>query len=372
MPLLVVAAHSARLLAELARAEGHEVIALDLFGDADTRAASRRWSSIAAARHSMKIDAPACLAALRAAAEAGAAGWIAGAGFEAHAELLEEGARLLPLIGMPAAALRPVRDPRLFFARLDALGIGFPPVAWSAPGEPSGWLLKDAHGSGGWHIRQAAGAEASASHYWQREAAGLPMSTSFIANGREALVLGHNRLIVRALGARPHVYCGAIGPLALPDAVAAELGRIVQALTAEFALRGLCSLDLLLDGERIAVLEVNARPSASHALYRHRLPLIAAHIAACRDAVLPPGISADGTVHAHRIVYARRAFELHDSGAAWLHGSPDVHDLPSPASRFEAGDPVFSLSASALDHDTLIDHLKQRRDALLTLLETSP
>ena len=61
--------------------------------------------------------------------------------------------------------------------------------------------------------------------------------------------------------------CGVIGPVPVPPAVGAALQRVVREAAAEFELRGLASLDFLLDGERIDVLELNPRPPASIALY---------------------------------------------------------------------------------------------------------
>jgi len=374
MSLLVIAANSARLLAELAHAEGHQVIALDLFGDADTLRACVDWQRIGAA-HSLRIDGERTLAALQRAAREGAVGWIAGSGFEGRPELIERGARVLKPIGTDALQVRRVRDSRFFFGKLDKLGVAYPVTRLQPPEAPRGWLLKDANGTGGWHIRHAeafSGQVIPEGHYFQREAAGVPMSTTFLANGSGAIVLGHNRLIVRAFGGRPHVYCGAIGPVPVSGAVARELGRIVHALAAEFELRGLCSLDFLLDEDRVAVLEVNPRPPASLALYRHRLPLIAAQLRACLGGELPAAQAESHGLQAHRIVYARRPFELGDVAAARLQAEPDAHDQPCAGARFEAGDPVFSLSAAGDDIDALIEQLRRRRDALLTTLETNP
>lgn len=418
-PLLVVAAISARMLAECARAEGYEVIALDCFGDVDTRRASREWRSVGDAAR-MRIDASALLPALRDAAAAGAIGWVPGTGFEGDADLLARGAGCLPLIGTAAEDVRRVRDPRGFFARLDAEGIAYPAVSFRktadtrfdeqaddqvsepvhvAPhvqGDAHSWLRKDARGSGGWHIcrvdRQASEAARSTSPgadlesgegqvYHQQEAPGRSMSATFIGNGTEACVIGHNELIVRRFGLRPHVYCGAVGPVALVPDVAREVGRIVGIVTRAFRLRGLCSLDFLLDGTRVSVLEVNPRPPATMALHAPGRKLIQAHVAACLRDELPSSIaptwhateSADGPgqIRGTRIVFARRALQLSQQAAALFADRDDCHDKPGPGARFETGDPVCTLSAVGDDPAALRALLKQRRDTLLDSLETS-
>ena len=78
MTVLAVAALSARMLAEAARADGFDVIAFDVFGDADTRRACSQWLPIGAP-DGLRIDAALLLSVLGALAQRGdVIGWIAG------------------------------------------------------------------------------------------------------------------------------------------------------------------------------------------------------------------------------------------------------------------------------------------------------
>jgi predicted ATP-grasp superfamily ATP-dependent carboligase len=377
MPVLAVAAVSARMLAEAAAQDGYGVVALDLFGDADTRRASQRWHPIGAAS-SLQIDEACVLDALQQLAQQGGdavIGWIPGSGFEGRPELLEAGARLLPLIGTPADAVRRVRDPAVFFGVLEAHGIAHPPVRADAPADAEGWLLKDARGTGGWHIRHAAAAGnafvANASLYFQRAMPGMPMSATFIANGEQAMLLGINELIVRPFGARPHVYGGCIGPVALTADLAHRVSDAVRVLSAAFGLRGWCSLDFVRDGDSIGVLEVNPRPPASLSLYAQR-GLVDAQLQACLQAELPsPMAFAPRRVSGNEIVYARRALTLAPLGAQHLAGRADVHDLPVAGARFAAGDPICSLSATGDTAEQVRASLGAARKALMHTLETT-
>ena len=81
---LAVAGLSARLMAEAAAADGFEVLALDLFGDADTCAAATRWFGIGEPAQ-MRIDGARLLSALEVLARRGdVLGWVSGSGFEAQ------------------------------------------------------------------------------------------------------------------------------------------------------------------------------------------------------------------------------------------------------------------------------------------------
>jgi predicted ATP-grasp superfamily ATP-dependent carboligase len=390
MTLIAVAGLSARMMAEAAARDGFEVIALDLFGDADTRLAASQWMRLGEPG-SLHIDEARTLSVLRELMRRGdVSGWIAGSGFEGHPELLDKAASVLQLFGTPPEAVARVRDPAVFFGFLSAQGIAHPPVRFALdanglPGDGDRWLIKDARGCGGWHIRRASARrlaaiamQAKAPHaYLQQEVPGIPMSATFIADGHEAIVLGFNELTVRRFGAHPFVYCGAIGPVPMPPKAASRIDAAVQALTAEFALRGLCSLDFMRDGDQVSVLEVNPRPPASMALYedlrfgRDGTGLMSAHLRACVQGELPAAPDDDdaGGVRGTEIVFAQRAGRIDDAAAQCLVAWPGCHDLPCAGAHFGVCDPVCSLSASGNTAAEVREQLNEGREALWHALD---
>lgn len=428
---LAVAALSARMLTEAARDGGYRPIALDVFGDADTRRAAEAWYPIG---HSgeLAIDGEALLGNLRQLRRQGAVGWIAGSGFEAQPALLAAAAQLLPLLGNPPAVVARVRDPRAFFACLTALGIPHPPTRSDCPPSPHGWLRKNAASSGGWEVWPAAlaatdgrapaagsvrldppapvptpvqiaapTAERHDAIYYQRVATGTPMSALFLADGRRCRLLGVNRQIVRRLGDRPYAFHGCIGPLPVTPGVRRALQEALDALTANFGLCGLNGLDFLLDDERIAVLELNPRPPASMTLYRDALPggLLRAHLAASLDGRLPaakaswPVPAAPDTKAAtdpadvtgptappaadcqppdrqgFEVFFTRRAYRVSAAAAAALAARAWCHDLPAEGTPLGSGEPLCTVSASARTTAAVRAQLGRRRRQISTLLE---
>jgi predicted ATP-grasp superfamily ATP-dependent carboligase len=231
------------------------------------------------------------------------------------------------------------------------------------------------------------------------------MSATFIGNGRRALLLGCNQQIVLEFEGGPYRFHGVIGPLAVPAPVRRELARMLDALTEAFALRGLGSLDFLLDGQTIRVLEVNPRPSASLELYPQvgDRPVLRAHLAACAadgngnlpddpwrrgamrddanaevDAIAATvGVSAaEQAVHGTEIVFAPHPVRLTAAAAAQLARLPATHDLPrgaeagAHATHFAPGEPLCSVSASGADAASVLRELARRRDAVLDILQT--
>ena len=383
--MIACAAISARALVEAAAADGMATVALDLFGDVDTCRHAEAWWPIGEPA-ALRIERAPLLAALeRLARQDRVQGWIAGSGFDGAPALLAEAAVRLPLLGTPPAAVQRLRDPRQFFAALDALAVAHPPVRFEAPPcseADDGWLLKDAGSCGGWGVSVWRGAPTGFSpgpgHHWQRRVVGLPMSATFIGNGREAVLLGFNRQLVQEIGALPFAlpfaFAGIVGPVPVAAAVQHTMKQAVAALTAEFGIVGLASLDFLLDGGQVQVLELNARPPASLVLYPqlHGGGPFRAHLRACLEGRLPPPPAATG-VRGQAIVYADRGGQHDAAAAARIAAYPGACDLPRAGTRFEPGEPLCSVAVCGApgntDHDVIAE-LARRSATLRTFLET--
>ena len=347
-------------------------VALDVFGDADTRRAAARWMPIGEAA-SLRIDGERLLHALTTLAHDGSVtGWIAGSGFEAQPDWLEAGARILPLLGTAAAGVRRVRDPQTFFGVLRANGIAHPPVCFAPPSVRGPWLHKNSAGCGGWQVRRGADGQPGRGIHWQVERAGPPMSATFVANGEDAVVLGFNRQQVQAIGERPFVFAGVVGPVAPNEALQRSIGGAVRALAREFGVRGLASLDFVLHGDAAEVIELNPRPPASLALYPRvgGHGALHAHRVACLQGVLPAAPAVADGVRGIAIVFAPHALRLDEAAADRIAHWPGAHDLPHAGAVFMPGDPLCSLSARGIDTAQVQAILAQRCDALLQSLET--
>jgi predicted ATP-grasp superfamily ATP-dependent carboligase len=194
----------------------------------------------------------------------------------------------------------------------------------------------------------------------------LPVSVTFVADGRRAVLLGFNRQRVQARPGAPFAFAGLVGPVQLPARAAASLQQALAALVAEFGLVGLGSLDALLDGDRIALLEINPRPPASHALYEPGA--LAAHLDACRHGRLPAPRAIGRAVRGQAIVYTRRALQVDAAIADWLAAWPETHDQPQPGTRLGAGDPLCSLIAAGDDADAVMARLDAEVEQLLAAL----
>ena len=350
---LVVAGISVRALAESARQGGWDVIALDLFGDADTRRASVHWASIGEPS-ALRID-PALLHAelQRAARHPRVDGWVPASGFEGAPELLAAGGPALPCLAIEPSAMARVRDPAVFFGVLDRHRLAHPRIAFDAPADPAGWLAKRAGGCGGAHIRAAAQvladpASRHADTYFQRWQSGIPMSALFVADGARFRLVALNRLIVRAVWPLPHVYAGAVGPVQ-DDGLEQAVDQALSVLVPEFGLRGLASLDFQVDESGAHWLEVNPRPSATLQLHADAWPagLVRVHVDAVRGHLPSAAPHRGPGVRGHLTVFADRVGLAAGESAHDPDSLRHVHDLPSPGTRFARGEPICTVSAQA-------------------------
>ena len=397
-PFVAVAGLSARMLAQSAARAGLRVAALDVFGDRDTREAAELWFDIGAGQ--LSIDYARLVAALeRTARLPGLIGWIDGSGLEPFVAQLCRTRGLPRFIGNPAEASAAVREPRRFFALLDALGIPHPPVAFTRPAEGAnkgandvaneaqGWLIKHADGCGGTHIEPATAVSDShvpAQGYFQRRSSGRSLSALFIAARCNARVLGFAEQFTCKMGNLPFVHAGSMGPLGpldLPPAVEARVRAAIDALCARTGLTGINSCDFLLDGDAFELLEINTRPSSTMTLYETASPdawpdgLLACHIEACRHGRLPAPASPETPAPAawragQQVLFAPRPFVVSQSFSDACLRDPCCRDVPMPGTWIEAGQPVCTLLVRAASLDAVRHALEEQRALVLQRIET--
>jgi uncharacterized protein len=360
-PILLVAV-SARMLAELAVRAGYDVIALDRFGDLDLQAIcpsvsvlrdlGGRGGMAALVDAAERIDAPAV---------------VYGAGLENRPDLVARLAAHRTLLGTASAALERVRDPGTLGPSLRAAGFAYPETLAphrAASADPRrAWLRKPARGGGGRGVRRWLGGALSPREIVQERVDGLPCSVAAVANGHDAVVLGvSEQLIGRpALGAGGFRWCGNVVPPRLAaaerDALRAEASAICAHVARTFAVRGLFGVDLIWDGRRPWVLEVNPRPTAALEAIEevHGTSVFRAHVEACAGtlpAAVPRGEGAAGK----GIVFARADLRAGDT-RAWLEDG--IRDVPHPGETIARGHPICTVPARAATADHALAALER-------------
>jgi predicted ATP-grasp superfamily ATP-dependent carboligase len=368
--VILLVSLSARMLAELARREGHEVIALDRFGDLDLQ---RLCPSVSILRD---LGGRGGMAALVDAAERiPARSVIYGAGLENRPALVARLAAGRTLLGCAPETLRRVRDPVVLGASLRGAGLAYPRTfsGREAPvpaDRTRRWLRKPLRGGGGRGVRDWRGGRLGAGVIVQQRISGLPCSAAAVADGRSAALLGvSEQLIGRgALGARGYAWCGNVVPPRLPaqerHALAEAARAICAHLAAALGLRGLFGVDVIWDGERAWVVEVNPRPTASLETIdaAHGVRSFTAHLEACAGRLPAIRSSAEPARAAGKaVVFATEDVRVPDTRAWTARG---IRDVPHPGERIAAGHPICTLVATGRAPDAVLSDLEARAAAL--------
>jgi uncharacterized protein len=368
-PILLVSV-SARMLAELAVRAGHDVVALDRFGDLDLQ---RLCPNVSVLRD---LGGQGGMAALvKAAEEIPAPSVIYGAGLENQPGLVARLASGRRLLGCPRKTIERVRDPALLGASLRAAGLAYPSTfgARDAPRRAERsrrWLRKPVRGGGGRGVREWRGGALDRGVVVQEHISGLACSAAAVADGRSAIVLGVSEQLIghRGLGARGYAWCGNLVPPRLGEAqrraLAVAARTICSHLALAFGLRGLFGADLVWDGERAWVVEVNPRPTGSLECVEaaHEMGVFAAHLEGCAGRL--PSIAPAPTPRraaGKAILFATKDVRVGDTRGWPARG---IRDVPHPRERIAAGHPVCTLVSIQESPDAVLADLEARAATL--------
>jgi len=374
---LTILGSSVRAAAASAIAAGYQPYAIDLFADRD----------LAAACPAVKIERypEDFLPALAAAPNSP---WIYTGGLENYPQLVERLAALRPLLGNRGSGLLRIRDPDHLGAAAVAAGCHFPPWIDRPTAEQirslggRGWLIKPRNSSGGKLVRWITSENPPAlfpASYCQQYVAGQSASAVYVAAGGRAALLGATRQLLGSdLGlAWPFLYAGSIGPLALSPAEQERLQALGGELAERFDLCGLFNVDFVRSDQKLWVLEVNPRYSASVEVLESATatPFLGLHVAACEHRALPHATPpAKSHFFGRAIAYAVRSCRVggpfDELVNDWNAAGQCIADLPANGQRFCAGEPVASVLATEPTEQAVEAALKSRVAEVLQALST--
>lgn len=327
---LLIIAGSGRMLAEAAQKIGLKALVIDLYADLDTREYALevcRLPSLAIEYVAPVLD--------DFVGRYGVSRVVYGSGLESCPETLDYLDERMTVLGNVSGVFRNLQNKVEFFTVLADLRIPFPEVSFAAPDVEGDWLVKPMQGQGGLGIcRHQHGPMRGV--YWQKFQPGTPGSVLFLADTQDVCVIGFNTQLTGKLSAGlEFVFSGLINHSILScrqkSLMSGWLTRCVQ----RFGLKGLNSLDFIHDGERVYVLEINPRPSASMQCYDD---LLTRHISACGGS-LPDALPRQKGFTGFRVVYADKGLRIPDD-FIW----PDwALDRPEAGAVCRAGQPVCSV-----------------------------
>jgi predicted ATP-grasp superfamily ATP-dependent carboligase len=363
---------------ESAGESGYPVQGIDFFADAD----SCRWGKTMSLRNDFGLE-PSVEHLLEVAKNQPCEGLVYASGPENHSAGLNFWEERGLLFGNKVAVLEQVRNPWKLQQALAEIGVAMPGFYrlndWETDTQGKIRLLKPLDGGGGRGVRVLpqekdtvqgfiSGLQEPARYIVQDYISGIPASVTFLADGQRTEVLGTSRQLTVRQGANSFIYAGNIVPfdtslvsgtsaLGTLDVLEESLWRICSHLSTVFRLRGINTLDFVINSKGIWVLEVNPRWSASVELIERwrGKRLFARHFAACRTSQRSLPLDRDeGRLNRNRpgfwgkrIVYAQSSFQVKwglDLSYLFEQG---VRDIPVAGTKIEKGEPICTVLSSA-------------------------
>ena len=285
------------------------------------------------------------------------------------------------LLGNKVAVLDQVRDPWKLKQALAEIEVAMPEFHrvddWDPDTQGKIMLLKPLDGGGGRGVRvlpqekdTAQGIISSlqkpARYIVQDYISGFPASVTFVADGQRTEVLGTSRQLTVRQGALNFINAGNIVPFDTSlisgisvslDVFEERLWRICSHLSTVFHLRGINTLDFVINSKGIWVLEVNPRWSASVELIEEWRGerLFAKHLAACRVSQRSLPFNGDESrlnqkrpgFWGKRIVYAKSSFQVGCGLDLSYLFEQGVRDIPVAGTKIEKGEPICTVLSSA-------------------------
>jgi uncharacterized protein len=372
---ILVAGVSVRAMVESAVHSGYSVLALDAFGDRDL--------TVMAETHSLHRDFHARYSAQEI--------YNAGRQFvfdavaytsdlENHPEILTRLAINHRILGNPPQVVKAVRNWPLLFAKLRRAGFAAPETIFRGDErelDPKRrWLIKPLLSGGGHGVAFLQTERPLDNRYMLQEfLPGKPRSISFIANGRECVVIGITEQLIglRQFGAQGFRYCGNLLPC--PEAIDPIAGKrildqareLAAFLTKEFGLAGANGIDVIWDGDRISLLEVNPRYSASMELIEraYGLPIFHLHAQALMNEALPDFRLEEkwttGNFFGKAILFAEKETMAPDT-RSWH--SRNLRDIPDSMERLPQSGPICTILAAQPTYDNTYDELIRQAEIL--------
>ena len=359
---------SVRPLAASAVKAGIEVYAIDLFDDLDTRTCS--VSSLAVEYAGGGLDNTALFASIEKLDPAQQLPVVYTGGFECNPDQIEKISNKRKLLGNSAAIIASIKNPDQFARALSELSIPAPKICFEQPGDDRIWLQKKTGSSGGMSIKFATDSnrEAGSGLYFQEFKNGRIISATVLATDVDAQIVGFSeQWCTDSDQQEEFAYGGAvsIASESLPPAVKDSIKQAADSLVAHFGLRGLITMDMIVEEQDWWLLEVNPRPGFTFELHEGSDSLIGAHCSVfCGHYPQVRSTTRDDIFNAHWVVYAPTTWQVPKKWdwPAW------VRDRPASNNHFEPGDPVCTVYATAASSDQARQLVEARYHRILSLI----
>jgi len=366
LPVIIAIGYSVRSLVEACKLAGLESIAVDHFGDADTREFTRgRWiefllddgDSLSGATFSaIQVMAADFLHARR------AVYFLLAGGMENLGRVVEQLRSIAPVLGPTEFQRRALRSMDFLRVVAEAAGLKVPEVqnalhSAETAHEDMGsvttgqWLWKPVHSAGGIKIVRSKHAQSDGEPgYWQAFIQGKQLGICCVLGSKGCEILGATRSFEGAdwPGPTEFIYRGSYGPIRLAEKILEQIARLGHAIQARLGQTGWLQFDFIEDNdEQLWLLECNPRWTAGMEVlgYPSDANVICKHLQACGHSVstFEAGPKHFTAYHAKAVVYAQCQTRLTQTEIQALNQCDWLSDRPFAPQTIACGHPIVTI-----------------------------
>lgn len=372
---------SVRAAAQSAVSSGHEIIALDAFGDMDLSRICRTFSLRGQFSHLAPEPGSLTEKLGTASRDLDFDQVVYGSGFENHPELVrgwEEEGRVV--LGNPSRVLEGCRDWRRLFDFLRSRGVSCPEThvveglgsAEIADLDSARYIVKPVRSGGGHSILPLDRVldDPGLTDLWADRAAliqelipGTAASISFISSGKAFLPVSTTLQLIGTDFSR-FKYAGNVAPLDVSQETEEKMVTAARLVSREFDLIGSNGIDFCVSDGEPFVLEINPRIQGSLEVVEGAagVSVFDLHLRACRGEEIPSRVARSQTYWGRRIVYAPRDLRMGD-----LSRIRFVKDVPLSGSSVDERSPICTVVARSDSSEGCVKRLLDRENRVISL-----
>lgn len=365
---LYVCSASARWLAQSARRAGLSPIALDLFGDWDTRQCCTSYTQSSFEHLTSYLPA--------------GSDWqlLIGGGLESNLSSFLPWADSSVWKNSSLNSIRRARDPFHWTPELqsDLEHVAQVQSILESTDDPGSWLLKSSQSTGGLKIRRADQPHPDQWQdiYFQQRIPGRPISSLHVRQDHHLTTLGSFLQLVGqpefpvadshsdrklegdpstiyappVFGTAPFVFCGAIGPI-LPTEHICTIERVARRLGSLCDLQGVFGIDWIANDQQIVPIEINPRITSTAELWElstgGNIVQTQLNALAGKPIKAPPAKRIVGKAIQWNPEEPRVISEPELQRLIGFHRDHWVADLPNASTTIQHGHPVYTVYASS-------------------------
>jgi len=274
---------------------------------------------------------------------------------ETSPAVIDTARRKFNVLNPPSGAVAVCRT-LSFLKKVAGNGMDFPDTDYDGHGN---WVIKSLNSSGGTGIRAYDG-RPNEGEYSQRLIDGQAIGACFAgSSGGETRLIGISRHITGDPLFRqpPFQYGGLIYPADVGRDAEEILGKFGKKVAESSGISGFWGADFILSNEKLWLLEINPRFTATLELIalEHGLDLVAEQGGMLNGAG-PPALTAPARVRGTAVCYADGNM-VFGKPADWF--AKGARDIPHGGEMFKKGEPVISIYANGDSAEQIISRLKK-------------